>query len=300
MTTLMQTRDLPDDPLDDIFKSPGSATLVPAKVPPASYNGGVPEGKTFEQSCAKCSGSGTFRGFSGRSFGPCFKCKGTGKLSFKTTADQRSKARVQRATSTAKKKLATALENLETFKIAEPAVFAWFDGSDYPFAVSMREAVEKWGSLTERQLAAAKQSIERLQQGQAAAKARVDNAPTVNVCALEQAFSKASANAKRAPKLIVAGIKVYPAKADSPNAGALYVRGAEGYLGKIKAGKFMRSRECSDATQAKVLEILADPKGAAIASGKLTGTCAICSRELTDSDSIALGIGPVCAEKFGW
>lgn len=36
----------------------------------------------------------------------------------------------------------------------------------------------------------------------------------------------------------------------------------------------------------------------AIAYGKATGTCGICSKTLTDPKSIAAGIGPVCAKKF--
>jgi Family of unknown function (DUF6011) len=34
------------------------------------------------------------------------------------------------------------------------------------------------------------------------------------------------------------------------------------------------------------------------AYGKVTGTCCVCSRRLTDEESIAEGIGPVCAKKF--
>jgi hypothetical protein len=39
---------------------------------------------------------------------------------------------------------------------------------------------------------------------------------------------------------------------------------------------------------------------AAIRYGKELGRCGICNRTLTNNDSIALGIGPVCAEKVGW
>lgn len=34
--------------------------------------------------------------------------------------------------------------------------------------------------------------------------------------------------------------------------------------------------------------------------GKLYGFCMVCGRTLTDADSIAAGIGPVCAGKEGW
>ena len=45
--------------------------------------------------------------------------------------------------------------------------------------------------------------------------------------------------------------------------------------------------------------ILADPAGALAAYGHLTNTCAICRRPLEDEQSVARGIGPICAEKVG-
>ena len=44
--------------------------------------------------------------------------------------------------------------------------------------------------------------------------------------------------------------------------------------------------------------ILEDPEAAMRAYGKLTGSCGACGRLLEDEDSIAAGIGPVCAQKF--
>tara|TARA_R110000868_G_scaffold403456_1_gene680773 strand:- start:11 stop:427 length:417 start_codon:yes stop_codon:yes gene_type:complete len=43
-----------------------------------------------------------------------------------------------------------------------------------------------------------------------------------------------------------------------------------------------------------------DPLAAAQLYGKHTGSCSCCGRELTREDSIAAGIGPICATKFGW
>lgn len=43
----------------------------------------------------------------------------------------------------------------------------------------------------------------------------------------------------------------------------------------------------------------ADPYAAAKLYGQATGTCSCCGRELTNSLSIELGIGPICREKFG-
>jgi hypothetical protein len=34
--------------------------------------------------------------------------------------------------------------------------------------------------------------------------------------------------------------------------------------------------------------------------GKKTGHCCICSKLLTNAESVAKGIGPICADKMGW
>lgn len=46
--------------------------------------------------------------------------------------------------------------------------------------------------------------------------------------------------------------------------------------------------------------IAADPKAASAAYGRLIGRCGVCSRTLTNEDSRAAGIGPVCADRLGW
>lgn len=51
----------------------------------------------------------------------------------------------------------------------------------------------------------------------------------------------------------------------------------------------------------RVLDAIAqDPRAAAIRYGHELGVCGRCGRTLTDADSRAAGIGPVCATKAGW
>jgi hypothetical protein len=45
--------------------------------------------------------------------------------------------------------------------------------------------------------------------------------------------------------------------------------------------------------------IVANPAGGLSAYGHLTGTCSICRRPLEDAESVARGIGPICADKVG-
>jgi hypothetical protein len=50
---------------------------------------------------------------------------------------------------------------------------------------------------------------------------------------------------------------------------------------------------------ATVATTAANPAAAAKLYGQQTGRCSCCGRELTDPASIAAGIGPICADKFG-
>lgn len=53
--------------------------------------------------------------------------------------------------------------------------------------------------------------------------------------------------------------------------------------------------------RSKILsEIGKDARAASIAYGREIGACGVCGRTLTDAESRANGIGPVCAENIGW
>lgn len=81
--------------------------------------------------------------------------------------------------------------------------------------------------------------------------------------------------------------------------GTLYIKHEGEYAGKITpAGKYKR---VGDFDAAKLLaEVEVDPKEAAVAYGRATGRCSVCGRELTDPESIARAIGPICLETFSW
>jgi len=71
--------------------------------------------------------------------------------------------------------------------------------------------------------------------------------------------------------------------------------GQQKKYGRQAPGK-LYTGEIKDALRA----IVADPKAASVAYGKLVGRCGICNRRLEDEESVARGIGPKCAENMGW
>lgn len=292
------------DSLDDLLGKRGETVKAPVALP-ESY-----QPKDFSEPCPKCRGTGRFIGWSGRSFGQCFTCKGVGKRTFKTAPEKRQQAKMS-ATARKERDQQAALE---AFRVAYPDIWQWMDGSDFAFAVSLRQGLEKYGSLTQGQIDAARNAIAKRNAARAEVEARKASAPEVDsadVDRLMEAFDKArvyaASRAKgltiRNPKITIGNIVISPARAGSKNAGALYVKGGRGfdatYFGKIAGGKFFASRDCSADQQAKVLTFIADPKAAAQAYGQETGVCCICNATLT-SEWRLRGIGPICAEKFGW
>jgi hypothetical protein len=74
-------------------------------------------------------------------------------------------------------------------------------------------------------------------------------------------------------------------------------------VGKIEAESLSLFKARLGAAEPKVRALLtefeADPLAAAQKYGKLSGRCCSCGRDLTDPASIEMGIGPICATKFG-
>ncbi len=77
--------------------------------------------------------------------------------------------------------------------------------------------------------------------------------------------------------------------------------GIEGVVGRLTDGGvltlFARCPEPGNLL-ASLSAIEEDPEAAAARHGKASGRCSVCSRDLTDPESIERGIGPICAGKF--
>lgn len=133
----------------------------------------------------------------------------------------------------------------------------------------------------------------------------VDNTQPSQFEALFAAFEAAKSKGAKRLTLRFEGVNVKPNR----DLSALWVtsqhekeQGNYGlqpkYLGKVtRSGCDSR---LSDDVKATIMGAASDPLTAAIKYGKVSGSCSCCGRELTDPRSIERGIGPICAEKFGW
>lgn len=282
-----------DDPLDDLFNAPKREQPVTS---PKHYRDPVTTG-LYTEPCAKCHGSGRFVSYAGRVCGPCFGCKGSGALTFKTSSEDRAKGR----TSSAARKEKAKLTAWEAFEAAQPDVAVWIKSSaeSFPFAAAMQEAIIKYGDLTERQLAACQNCIAKRQAARSESAARAVSAPAIDVSKIEAAFAKARSNDIKRPRLKLGHFGFSMAPASGKNAGSIYVKQGEDYLGRVTAGKFYATRECGDERRDRIVAVASNPAAAAKAYGQRTGQCSCCGRELTNHASIDLGIGPICAKRYG-
>lgn len=262
----------------------------------------------FEQACPKCKGTGRFSfGYINVQSGECFACKGKGKLSFKTSPATRAKAKAGAQRRVSAKADAQVIKVAE-WKAANPAETSWMECSAprFEFAKAMVDALNKYGSLTEKQMATVQRLTVQDAERQAARvveqAARAESAPVVSVEAIEVAFSNAKKAGVKYPKLRLESFVFSPASETSKNVGAIYVKskGDGVYLGKVIGGRLFTSRDCTTEAADRITAVASDPKQAAVAYGMEFGACAICGRQLTDSDSIARGIGPICAEYYNF
>lgn len=72
-----------------------------------------------------------------------------------------------------------------------------------------------------------------------------------------------------------------------------------GYYGTFGGdGQFRPTKECTEKMIATLRDVEARGIEAVKDIGRLTGVCCVCGRTLTNEESIADGIGPVCAGKW--
>jgi hypothetical protein len=72
------------------------------------------------------------------------------------------------------------------------------------------------------------------------------------------------------------------------------------WYGRItRDGKFVGSRAATQEIMDTLVSLAADPTSFARLYGQRTGSCCFCGRELSTNESLHVGYGPVCADKWG-
>ena len=277
----------------------------------------------YVERCKSCGGSGRFVSYSGRVVGECFKCKGAGEMSYKTSPEHRAKARRRSQDKRAAERMASIKAHTDWhFNLTEQQSDAcgWLiDVTRYvPFwmnnevAQSLIEQFRKSKPWSEKQMDMVVRWHSKAKEREAEKAAQKEREQTP--CAVSEKFvelfglfANAKAAQKAKPILRAEGLRISEAKESSRNAGCLYVTDAEShwedrtYLGKVTpAGEFVRSKDCTDQQAAAVESVAMNPLEAALNYGRITGSCSCCGRELTNHKSVEDGIGPICRDKWGF
>lgn len=256
--------------------------------------------------CMSCAGTGVYRGYrTQQTESHCFACNGKGhhnKPHFEAMKDKRA-AKMKRQIN----KLARAADAKELLEEQTPGLFRFMcDNQDWcGIYADMVRQLHDGKPMSERQHAACEgimnktlaKRAEKDAEKRAAAEAR---SVEVDLGTIHAMFDKARDAGLKKLCYRAGGLVLKPAKANSANAGGIYVTDAKSdtYLGKVMGQKFMANFSCTEAQKETLNKIAADPVGEAAAYGKETGSCSCCGRELTDPVSIARGIGPICESKW--
>jgi hypothetical protein len=294
-----------NDRLDDIFGD-DLADAKPKALPQDAASVRIRETTPeFAERCPKCRGTGRFISYSGRALGECFTCKGKGSKTFKTSPEARTTARQRTAVAKASvvadhqaelKWLSDTLTRRDRLPEGYATMLADFQTrllgghtlSDNQMAVIAKGMARSAQWAQERQQKASEQAV-----------------------ALDVTAIRAVLQTRK--KVMVALFTFSLAPAHGNNPGAIYVKDDGQYVGKIPAGAstFSPGRDFDQSRLPALVEAMADPAAAVKADAArraqllledpaMTIPCGCCGLTLSNPESIARGIGPICAGKWGF
>lgn len=254
--------------------------------------------------CESCGGSGLWRG--GRANrhnnAKCNTCHGHGYLV--TSPEARAKARTRAATA---KRDRAEIARESNGAHDEGALLKWLSDNLHwnTFAASLIDQHNAGREWSDKQVAAARGMQAKVAANRAKRDAEREAAAAIDLGPIAAMFAAAVASGYKRPAYRANDLRIKPGRG-----GDLYVLtelrteygqyGEQpGYEGKIADGRFIPARACAPDTAEKLRVIAADPRGEAVRFGQRTGRCSCCGRELTKHTSIAAGIGPICAERWG-
>ena len=292
------------DDLSDMLG--GDAPVTPRALPTDAASVRIREQTpVFAEQCPKCRGTGSFVGYTGRRLGQCFACKGAGKRTFKTAPEVR--ARAQQRTQQAKVEAITS-KAAEIEWLRKTLLRA--DRLPEGYARMLQDFNEKLSNgytLTDGQLGVIAKGMARDAQWAAEREQKAAASGTdLDVTAIRNVLQSRR-------KVMVALFTFSLAPEHGNNPGAIYVKDDGQYVGKIPAGAstFRPGRDFDQSRLPALREAMANPAEAVRADAArraqmlledptMSIPCGCCGIELTNPESIARGIGPICAGKWGF
>jgi hypothetical protein len=269
------------------------------------------KGQFYEEQCTKCRGTGQFVSWSGRVVGKCFTCKGEGVRRFRTSPEQRAKAKAKRE----EKKVLNAnklAEKTQSYKENNSELVSFLaDNAGWSdFYASLLSKIETYGGLTENQENAVKKAMAKTKER---VEARLNEAEDMgDMSGLLEIINRAKEHLQT-PKIALKTkdgnpVLVYVAKKTSKYAGSVMISdggpyGNSTWYGYItEDGKWVQYSKTKPefaSVESILKEFIKDPAKVAAEYGSLTGNCCFCRQGLTDSRSTEVGYGPVCADHYG-
>lgn len=195
--------------------------------------------------------------------------------------------RMQQNAAVARPPMGPGAANIALFTDLYPVEAAWLrDNEENDFSRSLLHRIRNGWDLSQNQWTALRRA------------ATPRPRPVCDVSRIETAFAQAKARGVKRPKLRLDTFIFSASGPASAYAGAVFVREGDVYLGKVIDGRFLATRGCDEPTRDRILAAVADPQAAAVAYGQRTGACSVCGRPLIVTESVDLGIGPVCRARF--
>lgn len=193
-----------------------------------------------------------------------------------------------------------------------PLEFQWITTSTFDFAVKMRNVLKQFGGLTPGQLAAVQKCMRYNEPARSGG--NLSSVPAVTAEPTRAANPVAprgdigaSLDLSSLPPGMYAvpsgetRLKVCVARPHIGKwAGFIFVSDGAAYGSQRRYGMQKPNGLYQGDIREQLRAIVADPEGAMAAYGKLTGRCGACGRPLENEESVARGIGPICAGRMGW
>ena len=110
-------------------------------------------------------------------------------------------------------------------------------------------------------------------------------------------FDKAHDRGLQYPRLFIGDFRLSRTGSTSRAPGSVAVKSGEVFIGYVKR-EGTTTIPAEHPARAVIDDLAANGGEFLTLSGRKSGVCCCCGRELTDSESVANGIGPVCASKW--